>query len=112
MVKRNKRLLIKAVNLFLKQYDGPDEDRRNRPEIVVARKALGLDKMSPREHYRGMNAKELKKVRTKLNMTQPELAARLRVTWRTVARWEAGSKIPETVRLALKQVQTEEGLTV
>lgn len=72
----------------------------------------GLDKMSRAWDPPIMNAKDMKKVRTKLGMTQPELAARLRVTWRTVARWEAGAKIPETVRLALKEVQREEGLLV
>jgi len=71
-----------------------------------------LDKMSRTRQDRGMDAKDLKKVRTKLNMTQPELADRLRITWRTVARWEAGAKIPETVRLALREVQRQEGLTV
>ena len=75
-------------------------------------KPRSLDKMSRTWDHPTMNAKELKKVRTKLNMTQPELADRLRITWRTVARWEAGAKIPETVRLALREVQREEGLTV
>lgn len=69
-----------------------------------------LDKMSRTWDPPIMGAKELKKVRTKLGMTQPELANRLKVTWRTVARWEAGAKIPETVRLALKEVLREEGL--
>ena len=52
----------------------------------------------------------MRTVRRKLKMTQPELANRLKVTWRTVARWEAGARIPETVRLALREVLREEGL--
>lgn len=73
---------------------------------------VSLDIMSRTWDHPAMNAKDMKKIRRKLNMTQPELARRLQVTWRTIARWEAGAKIPETVRLALKQVQKEEGLTV
>ena len=66
--------------------------------------------MSRTGHGNAMNAKELKRIRRKLDMTQPDLAKRLEVTWRTVARWEAGSKIPETVRLALREVQRQEGI--
>ncbi len=57
-----------------------------------------------------MNDKEMRTVRRKLKMTQPELANRLKVTWRTVARWEAGARIPETVYLALREVLRQEGL--
>jgi len=55
-----------------------------------------------------MTSKELKQTRNKLDMTQADLAKRLKITWRTVARWEAGSKIPETVRLALLEVLRQE----
>ena len=41
-------------------------------------------------------------------MTQDELAKRLKINWRTVARWEAGAKIPETVCLALREVVRQE----
>lgn len=58
----------------------------------------------------GMNEKEMRTIRKKLKMTQPELANRLKVTWRTVARWEAGAKIPETVHLALREVLRQEGV--
>jgi len=55
-----------------------------------------------------MTALDLKKIRERLGMTQVDLAKRLQITWRTVARWEAGSRIPETVRLALLHIQREE----
>ncbi len=84
---------------------GVEEEFGPRTTVMIER----LDKMSRKGQDRGMNAKELKRIREKLNMTQPDLAKRLKVSWRTVARWEAGQKIPETVRLALKEVQREEG---
>jgi len=87
---------------------GITEFTRDTTMVVIQ----GLDKMSRTWDHPAMNAKELKKIRERLEMTQPELAARLQVNWRTVARWEAGATIPETVRLALKQVQSEEGLRV
>ena len=34
--------LVSALKLFLAQYDGPDADRRTRPEIQAARYALNL----------------------------------------------------------------------
>ncbi len=55
-----------------------------------------------------MNAKELKRIRENLGMTQEDLSKRLKVTLRTVARWEAGANIPEVVRLALKEVIRQE----
>ncbi len=58
--------------------------------------------------YIFMNAKELKGIRDRLGMTQTDLAKRLKMTWRTVARWEAGAKIPETVCLALREVVRQE----
>jgi len=57
-----------------------------------------------------MTAHQLKTIRQSFGWTQPDLAKRLQVTWRTIARWEAGAKIPETVRLALLQIQREEKL--
>ncbi len=88
--------------------DGTIERFDRKTNVVIET----LDIMSRTWDHPAMNAKDMKKIRGKLNMTQPELARRLQVTWRTIARWEAGATIPETVRLALKQVQTEEGLTV
>ena len=32
--------LLKAVMLFIEQYDGPDQDRRRRPENIAARAAI------------------------------------------------------------------------
>jgi len=56
-----------------------------------------------------MNATEFKDFRQKLQMTQADLAKRLKVTWRTVARWEAGSTpVPEVVRLAMREVLRQE----
>lgn len=37
-----------------------------------------------------MTAIQLKKIRAKLGVTQPELATLLGVNWSTVARWEQG----------------------
>lgn len=59
-----------------------------------------------------MNAKELKAKRTALQLTQTELAKRLRVTLRTIARWESGdAKIPHIAFLAVKQIAQEDGLS-
>ncbi|HKN13412.1 MAG TPA: helix-turn-helix domain-containing protein [Candidatus Binatus sp.] len=35
-----------------------------------------------------MTGKELKRIRTRLRLTQPELADRIGVHWNSVARWE------------------------
>ena len=35
-----------------------------------------------------MTGKELKRIRTRLRLTQPELAERIGVHWNSVARWE------------------------
>ena len=63
----------------------------------------GMDILGP------MNKQQMREIRTELNMTQEQLAKRLDINWRTVARWEAGAKIPETVRLALREVLRQEG---
>ncbi len=55
-----------------------------------------------------MIASQFKAMRESLQMTQIDLAKRLKVTWRTISRWEQGAKIPETVRLALLQICREE----
>lgn len=39
-------------------------------------------------------ASEIKAIRKRLGLSQSEAARRVGVSWRTWARWEAGSKIP------------------
>lgn len=41
-----------------------------------------------------MKAEELREARQRLQLTQAALAELLCVSWRTVARWEAGGTIP------------------
>jgi DNA-binding XRE family transcriptional regulator len=57
-----------------------------------------------------MNGADLKQLRDALGMTQEALARRLGVDRVTVVRYEKGQlQITQTVELALKQIQTEEG---
>ncbi len=49
-----------------------------------------------------MTAKDLKETRAALGLTQSDLAERLQVSWRTIARWESGQVgIPYLADLAL-----------
>ncbi len=56
-----------------------------------------------------MTARELKEQRAELGLTQEELAKRLQVNWRTVARYESGeAKIPHVVALALSEIKRQD----
>ena len=56
-----------------------------------------------------MTARELKDKRAELGMTQDELAKRLRINWRTVARYESGEvNIPHILWLALSEIKRQE----
>jgi len=48
-------------------------------------------------------AKNIRKLRTKLGLTQEQFAAKVGVTWSTVSRWENGRGKPSP--LAMKQIQ-------
>lgn len=49
-----------------------------------------------------MTAKELKRTRAVMGLTQSDLAERLQLSWRTIARWESGQvEIPYIADLAL-----------
>ena len=53
-----------------------------------------------------MTSEELKAFREKYNLSQEELADKLKVARNTVSRWEVGTvKIPEIVDLALETVE-------
>lgn len=55
-----------------------------------------------------MDGKELKKYREKLNLTQEQLAEKLKVTKKTIERWESGeSKFPKYLELVLKTIERE-----
>ena len=55
-----------------------------------------------------MNAKQLKDIRFRLRLTQIELAKRLGVSWRTIAGYETGAKIPQVVQMAMREVVRQE----
>ena len=46
-------------------------------------------------------AEEIKSIRAALGLTQTEFGAKLGVTWRAVARWEAGDRTPSPAVLML-----------
>lgn len=53
-----------------------------------------------------MNGKELKEKRSKLKLTQEQLANELQVTANTVARWERDEmKIPPFLHLAIETIE-------
>ncbi len=54
-----------------------------------------------------MTGLELKTGRRSWKLSQAELAKRLRVNPRTIARWETKERIPETIRLALMELNVE-----
>ena len=54
----------------------------------------------------GMNSDELKKFRVKHNLSQKELADKLKVATNTIWRWENNDrKIPEFLDLALETIE-------
>jgi DNA-binding XRE family transcriptional regulator len=56
-----------------------------------------------------MNSRELKEQRAELGMTQDELAKRLRINWRTIARYESGEvNIPFVISLAMRELKRQE----
>lgn len=55
-----------------------------------------------------MDKEELKNWRKKLNLTQEQLAEKLKVAPNTVSRWELGTrKIPEFLELALITIENQ-----
>jgi transcriptional regulator with XRE-family HTH domain len=62
-------------------------------------KAIGLYLVTMRK---GLAPKEIRFLRHHMNYTQAELAARMRVTDQTVARWEKGSDLPGPEDLLLR----------
>jgi DNA-binding transcriptional regulator YiaG len=56
---------------------------------------------------------DIKEARQRLDLTQAEFGDRLGVTGRTVARWEAEPEtVPLTVKMAVRELQRQEGLQV
>lgn len=47
-----------------------------------------------------MSGESIRKLRERLGLTQAELAARIGVSWRSVARWEAGDSTPSPLARA------------
>jgi len=50
---------------------------------------------------------ELKNGRRSWKLSQAELAKRLKVNPRTIARWESQERVPETIRMALLELNNE-----
>lgn len=64
--------------------------------------------LPPQAGGRAVTGEELKRLRTRAKLTQPELAARADVAVRTVIRWEMGQvPIPALVARGLKSLFDE-----
>ena len=52
----------------------------------------------------------VRRIRSKLNLSQEQLAARLNVSFATVNRWESGNVTPQKAQLeAVQKIMEEEG---
>lgn len=68
----------------------------------------GVDSIEPMVYISIMVGDELKRRRERLEMTQAELASKLKVDAQTVSRWERSArKIPDMLDRALKDVERE-----
>jgi putative transcriptional regulator len=77
------------------------------PKITVEKlEALGIPEV------RKLTAKDIKKIREKVNVSQGVFAALLNVTTSTIHKWEQGTARPQTSALRLLEIISAKGIDV
>ncbi len=87
--------------------------------LIATAKDLGLSKITVENlealgipEVRELSAKDIKKIRQKINVSQGVFAALLNVTSSTVHKWEQGSTRPQTSALRLLEIISAKGIDV
>jgi len=77
------------------------------PKITVEKlAALGIPEV------RDLSARDIKKIREKINVSQGVFAALLNVTSSTIHKWEQGTSRPQTAALRLLEIISAKGMNV
>ena len=77
------------------------------PKITVEKlEALGIPEV------KDLSARDIKKIRQKINVSQGVFAALLNVTSSTIHKWEQGTSRPQTSALRLLDIISAKGISV